>query len=182
MKSKIILLFLIMFAAIIYIVCDYYLYYYGKNTLNIYKKIITIVTPERRDRSSCYRNEGFALLKNGRTYIAKGNVYRGYPKIKVDSIVSYGFNDSVIVGLFISKDKESYFVIMDNSSYNVKLLSYKEYSINEIIKLYNLKKWIYNVNNPPLLLSFIRRLSFLVIYISLILFLIKVMRNRNVSK
>ena len=71
---------------------------------------------------------------------------------------------------------------MDNSSYNVNLLSYKEYSINEIIKLYNLKKWIYNVNNPPLLLSFIRRLSFLVIYISLILFLIKVMRNRNVSK
>ena len=100
----------------------------------------------------------------------KGNVYVGYSNIEVDSVLSYGFNDSIIVGLFISKDKESFFVIMDNSSYNVNLLSYKEYSINEIIKLYNLKKWIYNVNNPPSFLFIIRGLSFLVIYISLILY------------
>ena len=109
-------------------------------------------------------------MKNGATHIAKGNVYVGYSNIEVDSVLSYGFNDSIIVGLFISKDKESFFVIMDNSSYNVNLLSYKEYSINEIIKLYNLKKWIYNVNNPPSFLFIIRGLSFLVIYISLILY------------
>lgn len=178
MKTKITLIFLLIFSVITYVITDHNLFYYGQNRLNIYKYIIKSIQPERRDMSYTYSNEGFVLLENGMTYIAKGNVYVGYSNIEVDSVLSYGFNDSVIVGLFISKDQESYFVIMDNSSYNVKLLSYKKYSINEIIKLFNLKKWIYNVNNPPSLLFIIRGLSFLVILISFILFLIKVL-NRS---
>jgi len=177
MKTKITLIFLIIFSGITYVITDHYLFYYGKNKLNIYNEIITSIKPEHWDMSHSHNNEGFVLLENGMTCLARGNVYRGYSKIKVDSVVSYGFNDSVLVGLFISKDKDSYFVIMHKSSYKVKLLSYTEYTINDIIKLYNLKKWIYNVNNPPALLFRIRGWSFLVIFISLILFFINLKKK-----
>ena len=155
----IILTLVILITAISYFVSDKKLSYYGKSDFAPHNLLPYGVKPEYwgYDRGMLW----FALLDEGEmTLIAKGNKYFT-SDITVDSVLSYGFNDSVLVGLVLGKDSNKYYVVFKGDA-DIRVIDYKEGIGSIATKL----KWIDNVNNPPLNLIQIHRYSRLLLTLS----------------
>ncbi len=156
---------------ILYVLADSDLYYYGKNNLPIYNELPFGMKPEYWNTRS--GSPGFKIIdKYDFVHIGRGVRYWGYPNITVDSVISYGFNDTLIIAIIHDTYKNLY-CFKQNNTINrfVKLTPYKDCNIEQIKKDYNLK-WIENPNNPPYLIMSKRFRSAFVFYISLILFIV----------
>jgi hypothetical protein len=110
----IVLLPIIVFFQIKALSVDRQLFYYGRN---MYKHDLSLpfgITPVYcgYDRGML----GFTLLDNYETtWLAQGNSYVAKPGMKVDTVLSYGFNDNLLVGLIKATDQQKYYVIFGNT-------------------------------------------------------------------
>lgn len=145
MKKIIILIGLTLLFGITYILLDHNLYYYGKNDIHYYHDLPFQLKPE-------YWGSDLGLLgfriedKDGFGHIAKGVIYFKYPNIEIDSVLSYGFNDKLLIALIKDKNQQlAYIVQTDTNTFD--LIPFVKSSANKDIQNQQLK-WIYNVNNP----------------------------------
>ena len=125
---------------------------------------------------------GFVLLDDGMTHIAKRNRYFTFPNIQIDSIISYGFNDSLVIALVNDTRKEKYFVISDGSK-NIQLVPFSQFNVINIISKYNLN-WIDNVNSPPSYLIMGRFFCGFLLFFSiicLIIYMVKMIKRKKGS-
>ena len=145
MKRMIILISITLLFGIAYIVLDHNLYYYGKNEIHCYHDLPFQLKTE-------YWGSDLGLLgfrieeKHGFAHIAKGVSYFKYPNVKIDSVLSYGFNDKLLIALIEdTHQKLAYIVQTDTTTFELK--PFVRSSVNKDIQNQQLK-WIYNVNNP----------------------------------
>ncbi len=174
MKKKFILsiisLILLTFSIIKYINADKEMYYYGKNNLPIYQNKLPFgMKPEYWD----YRrdNSGFNIID----HIDFKSVGRSvgcweYPGIIIDSVISYGFNDTLLIAIIEDTSKNLY-CYKQNDTLSFEFTPLKECNIEQMKKDYNLK-WIETANKLPENISSARFFSGILFYISLILFII----------
>lgn len=160
---------LIIASASLYIIADSDLYYYGKNNLPIYNRLPFEMKPEywghRLD------NSGFNIMdKYDFVHIGKGDGYWEYPGIIIDSVISYGFNDTLLIAIVKDSCKEKY-CLRQYDTLSEELIPLQYCNIEKLKHDYNLK-WIENPNNPPYLIMAKRSRSAFIFYISLILFII----------
>jgi len=145
MKRMIILISITLSFGITYIVLDHNLYYYGKNEIHYYHDLPFQLKTE-------YWGSDLGLLgfriedKHGFAHISKGVSYFKYPNVKIDSVLSYGFNDKLLIALIEdTHQKLAYIVQTDTTTF--ELIPFVQSSANQDIQNQQLK-WIYNVNNP----------------------------------
>ncbi len=162
---------LIIASASLYIIADSDLYYYGINNLPIYNKLPFEMKPEYWNTRQ--GGPGFNIMdKYDFVHIGNYVGYREYPGIIIDSVISYGFNDTLIVAIIADSSKNLYcFIQNDTLIRSITLIPLTNCNIEKIKHDYNLK-WIENPNNPPYLIMSKRFRSAFIFYISLILFII----------
>lgn len=160
---------IIIASAALYIMADSDLYYYGKNNLPIYHKLPFGMKPEywgtRRGML------GFVILdKNDFVHIGKGSGYWEYPEITIDSVISYGFNDTLLIAIIKDSCKVLY-CLRQYDTLSEELIQFPYCNIEQMKQEYNLK-WIENPNIPPYLIMGKRSRNAFLFYISLILLII----------
>ena len=150
-------------------IVDGKLFYYGANIFP-HKRILGYADIANAHKKSKAFPDCIRLQDNGLPIIAKESVFRGYANITVDTIISYGFNNKVIVAQFISTDGIDYYYVDTPFTYHPQIIRYDTVSEKDPRKEFHLKKWISNVNSTPCGLLYIRNMSFvLVILIVLVL-------------
>lgn len=169
---SIISLILLIFAIIKYINADKEMYYYAKNNLPIYHNKLPFGSkPEYWDHR--LDNSGFKIMdKYDFVHIGDHVRYCGYPDILVDSVISYGFNDTLLVAIIADSSKNLYcFIQNDTLIRSITLILLTNCNIEKLKHDYNLK-WIENPNKPPENISSTRFFSGILFYFSLIFFII----------
>ncbi|HPZ60645.1 MAG TPA: hypothetical protein PLS14_01715 [Bacteroidales bacterium] len=160
---------LIIASASLYIIADSDLYYYGKNNLPIYNKLPFEMKPEYWGYRRGMLN--FVILdKNDFVHIGRGVGYWEYPEITIDSVISYGYNDTLLIAIVKDSCKQKY-CLRQYDTLSEELIPLQYCNIEKLKHDYNLK-WIENPNNPPYLIMSKRFRSAFIFYISLILFIV----------
>ena len=136
-----------------YFQIDKRLYYYGINRFDRYEPINGCVIPiNGAVRFSSFGNPfgNYVELwdEDGFSVLGKGCVYNHYADIVVDSLVSYGFNDTCVVAEFIAKDQRRYYVIFDDSN-EIKMFAKDTCSNISPEEYFHLNAWYASVNQPP---------------------------------
>lgn len=163
-KKSIYLLLLtigILVCATICIVADKQLFYYGANKFP-HGKILGYADVENLHKKSPVFPNGIRLQDDGLPIIAKESVFRGYKGITVDTIISYGFNDSIIVAQFTSTKGIEYYYVDTPFAYHPVIIPLDEVTEKNPIKVFHLKRWFSGVNCPPQSLLIVRNVSLMV--------------------
>lgn len=139
---------------------DENLYYYGINRLDRYEPINGKFIPINgfvrfNSFGNPYNNSVELWDKDDFVSVGEGVSYNHYANIIVDSLVSYGFNDTCVVSEFIAKDRQRYYVIFDDS--NIATVECKNLNADTSPQNhFHLSTWISDVNFPPQRLTKIR--------------------------
>lgn len=142
--------------------CDEKLYYYGINRLDRYEPINDQIIPingfvKFNSFGNPFYNSVELWDKDDCVTVGEGVSYNHYADIVVDSLVSYGFNDTCVVAEFVAKDRQHYYVMFDES--NIATVKCKNFYGNiSPQNHFHLYTWIPNVNCPPQKLITIHRL------------------------
>ncbi len=165
---------LIIASASLYIIADSDLYYYGKNNLPIYNRLPFEMKPEYWNTRQ--GRPGFKIMdKYDFSFIDKDIIFFKYPNIKIDSLISYGFNDTIFIALIkahnINFNSSNLYCLKQYNIDSFNIIPYTDCNIGKIKHDYNIK-WIENPNNPPYLIMAKRSRSAFIFYISLIFFII----------
>lgn len=155
----------IVVCAISYIMADRELFYYGENMLP-HNKILQYADVKKTHKKTNAFSNCIRLQDDGLPIIAKETVIRGYSNIMVDTIISYGFDDSVIIVKFMSAERKEYYYIDTPYTYNPTIISADTIG-DYLINVFRPQKWICDANHPPLWLTYIRNWS-IVIFLLLI--------------
>ena len=125
------------------------LFYYGRAELKHSSFLPFEMKPEYWGYNKGMR--GFVLLDDYEmSYIGNGVVYRVKPDMEIDSVLSYGYNDHLLVGLVKATDQEKYYILCTGSSpYDTKVLSFEN---EDLSKEFDDLKWI-NVRDNELINS-----------------------------
>ena len=156
--------------AILFIIADRELFYYGENRLP-HRKILDYADVENPHKKTKSFPDCIRLQNDGLPIIAKESIIRGYSGIMVDTIISYGFNDSIIIVEFLSTEHKKYYYIDTPFTYNPTIMLADSIG-NNPLKAFHTKKWICNANRPPQWLFHIKNFSiviFLLLSVGLVL-------------
>ena len=158
MIPTLVALTILLIAATVYCVHSYFqidkrLYYYGINRFDRYEPINGRVIPiNGAVRFNSFGNPfgNYVELwdEDELTMIAPGFKYYHYADIVVDSLVSYGFNDTCVVAEFIAKDQRRYYVVFDDSN-EVKMFAKDTCANISPEEYFHLNAWYASVNQPP---------------------------------
>lgn len=159
--------FVVSFAGL-FIKADHSLFYYGRN-LTPHGPIYGFFCPQDRHLTSAAFPVGVDLTNDGMPLVSKGCVVRGYPEVTIDSMVSYGFNDSVVVAEIIATDGGRYYWVDTLFSYTPCLIAQDSlgYAVSPTDR-FGLERWVDAVNDVPLSLIRMRTLSLLLVLIGLL--------------
>ena len=144
----------------LYYMVDRELFYYGESRLP-HGKILEYADVEHLHNKTTTFSNCIRLQNDGLPIIAKESVIRGYSNIIVDTIVSYGFNDSIIIVWFTSTEDTNYYFIDTPFTYNPTIMLADTIGDNPS-EVFHTKKWVYNANCPPQWLFYIRTLSIVI--------------------
>mgnify|MGYP007038198647 CR=1 FL=1 len=160
------------------ILVDKELSYYGR-CLFPHGKILNYFEVKNMGSFSASFPDCVGLQDDGLPVIAKGSVINGYNGIIVDTIISYGFNDSVVVAQFVSAEEDEYYYIDTPFSYQPIIIPSGSISGKYPTEAFRLTKWVEGVNCAPLILVNIRNMSLLLSVLILIGLLGWVIRNKS---
>ena len=157
---------------------DKNMYYYGINSLNIYKPINGWVTPINGFlRYGSFGNpycNSVELWEDDYTLVGKGIVYNKFADIIMDSLISYGFNDNCVVAECITNTQNNYYIIFKNSEV-VTLINKDSCANDSPLHYFQLKVWFDSINNPPQQMiikhCFYKRICIILIFVMLFCFL-----------
>ncbi len=158
---------------------DRELSYYGR-CLFSHGRILNYFEVKNMGSSSTSFPDCVELQDDGLPVIAKGCAMNGYSSIIVDTIISYGFNDSVVVAQFVSAEGNEYYYIDTPFSYQPMIILSDSITEKCPTKVFRLTKWVEGVNCAPLILVYTRNLSLFLSALILIGLLGWVIRNRNI--
>lgn len=114
MKQKVILITLSIsiVLALIYLIADSKLYYYGESNVNIFKHDLPLkLEPNYWDSDYCIPIVGFVLEYNKIVFIGKEVEYNYFnDTIVVNEIIRYGFNENTLIAQIEDVKGESYYI------------------------------------------------------------------------
>ena len=119
--KNILLLIVGIVSAITCFIADEELYYYAENKFP-HAKILGFAEVTNMHSISNIFPDCVDLRDDGLPIITKDCVPRGYSTIKVDSIISYGFNDSILVAQFLSTEGKGYYDVIKPFTYHPTII------------------------------------------------------------
>jgi len=161
------------------IIADRELSYYGR-CLFSHGRILNYFEVKNMGSFSTSFPDCVELQDDGLPIIAKGCTLNRYSGIIVDTIISYGFNDSVVVAQFVSVEGNEYYYIDTPFSYQPIIIPSDSITGKYPTKVFRLTKWVEGVNSAPLILVNIRNLSLFLSALIFIGLLVWIIRNRNI--
>ncbi|MBR3940167.1 MAG: hypothetical protein IKJ67_09395 [Bacteroidales bacterium] len=159
---------IIILSAVLCFVTDKELYYYAENKFP-HTKILGYAEVTNMHSISNIFPDCVDLRDDGLPIIAKDCILRGYSAIKVDSIISYGFNDSIIVTRFLSTEGEEYYDVIKPFTYNPVIILSDTITETNPVKKFALTKWIITPHCAPYKLLKIRNWSMFIFFLMLVL-------------
>lgn len=168
----------------LFVKADCSLFYYGRNVIP-HEQINGFFSPQNRHLISAAFPDGVDLTNDGMPLVDKGCVVRGYPEITIDSMVSYGFNDSIVVAEIIATDGKCYYWVDTLFSYTPCLIPQDSLGSNVLpTDRFGLKRWVEGVNDVPQPLIRMRALSLLLVLVGMLTFAAAIIcfRRRTTDK
>lgn len=176
--APIVLIVGILGCIILGIITDRELFYYGRAIIP-HGKILGYADVRNMGLSSKLFPNCVELHADGLPIIAKGITLNGYGDIEVDTIISYGYNDVVIVAEFVSTEGEVYYFIDTPFTYHPTIMLTDTILEENPIKLFHLNKLVYGVNNTPSKILMIRNWSLILVFLLLIGLIGLIIPNKN---
>ncbi|MBO7227126.1 MAG: hypothetical protein J6V33_06055 [Bacteroidales bacterium] len=179
--KNILLLIVGIVSAITCFIVDEELYYYAENKFP-HTKILGFAEVTNMHSISNIFPDCVDLRDDGLPIIAKDCVPCGYSTIKVDSIISYGFNDSIIVAQFLSTEGKVYYDVIKPFTYHPIIILSDTITETNPVKKFALTKWVDNPNYVPYKLLMARNCSMVVFFLMLVLGLRRIITDALNSK
>lgn len=138
MKNKLITVILIIAVGTIYLGLDRSLFPYGESNFTFYRLLPMKIKPENRPDFE----GGFTIWdEHGMSLVSKGSRYWQVDSIQIDKIISYGYNDDLLVARIIDTEGSVYsFAYSENKDpdfkpdISVRLFSDEEESLDKNLK------------------------------------------------
>ncbi|MBR5777600.1 MAG: hypothetical protein IKY22_03940 [Bacteroidales bacterium] len=179
--KNILLLIIGIISAITSFIADEELYYYAENKFP-HAKILGFAEVTNMHSISNIFPDCVDLRDDGLPIITKDCVPRGYSTIKVDSIISYGFNDSIIVAQFLSAEGKEYYAVSMPFIYQPTIILSDTITETNPVKKFALTKWVTNPHCAPYKLLMARNCSMVVFFLMLVLGLRRIITDALNSK